>query len=88
MRTTMNPMPRTQGFTILEMTISMAVGIVLIAGTLGIVAETIRFADATDDEMIVRREANRAFQRLSELLREVGWATVNGTTTPMQYSVC
>ena len=72
-----------RGFTILEMTVSVGVGIVLIAGALGLGVETIRFASATEDETIVRHEANRAFRRLSELLREVGWATVDNTTYPM-----
>lgn len=74
---------RNHGFTILELTIAGAVGIVLLAGVLGLGVETIRFADATDDETVVRYEADRAFQRIAELLREAGWATDASGTYPL-----
>ncbi|MEM7168352.1 MAG: prepilin-type N-terminal cleavage/methylation domain-containing protein [Planctomycetota bacterium] len=74
---------REAGYTLLEMTIALAVTMTLIVAVLTIGAETARFSSYADQDFTVQFEANRAFTRISELMRKTGWSTQGTTNYPL-----
>lgn len=76
------PRAREAGYTLLEMTIALVVTMSLIVSVLTIGAETVRFTSYADQDFTVQYEANRAFARISELMRKTGWSTQGTETYP------
>ncbi|MGE3165595.1 MAG: type II secretion system protein J [Planctomycetota bacterium] len=75
-------MKRQEGYTLLEMSIAVAVTSLMIALVLSVGVETVGFASYADEDFSVQFEANRAFDRTTEILRKVGRNTVSGVTYP------
>ncbi|MCA8960806.1 MAG: hypothetical protein KDC38_09845, partial [Planctomycetes bacterium] len=73
---------RTEGFTIVEASIAVAIGALLTGVVLSIGVETMKFSSYADSDFAVQYEANRAFDRVSEVLRKVGWNNSAGATYP------
>lgn len=75
-------MVRQAGYTLLEMAIAVVVTSILIAVVLSVGVETVGFASYADRDFQVQYEANRAFHRVAEILRKVGWNGSGGTNYP------
>lgn len=73
----------TAGFTILELSISIGIGVTLLVGMLGLNTESSRFMRHVDVNSVVRYEADRAFARVSEILRKAGWNSNGINTYPL-----
>lgn len=75
-------MRRQDGYTLLEMSIAVAVTSLMIALVLSVGVETMSFWSYADEDFSVQFEANRAFDRTTEILRKVGRNTVGAVTYP------
>jgi len=74
--------PSTSGFTLVETSISLAVFGLLMASVFAIVAETSNFLGDNEVETTAQMEGNRAFKRLSDVLRKSGRIAVAGVAYP------
>ncbi|MBI4606503.1 MAG: hypothetical protein HY721_31445 [Planctomycetes bacterium] len=70
------------GLTFVEAAISLAVLGLLLSTAFAITVETSSFLRDSDDEVTVQTEADRAFQRIFEVLRKSGRVTLGGLTYP------
>ncbi|MEM7261552.1 MAG: prepilin-type N-terminal cleavage/methylation domain-containing protein [Planctomycetota bacterium] len=78
-----SPLPsRSAGFTIVEMTMVIAISAILIAVALTVGAETLKYTAYAQDDFSVQHEANRAYNRITEVLRKTGWSTDATETYP------
>lgn len=73
---------RRSGHTLLEMSIAVTVTSIMIAIVLSVGVETLGFSSYMDEDFTVQYEANRAFDRTSEIIRKVGWNTEGAATYP------
>ncbi len=69
------------GFTIIELTITIALSSIVSAVVLNIGIETMKFTSYADEDFVAQGEANRGFDRVSEALRKTGWNTSASSTT-------
>lgn len=73
---------RLDGFTVIEVVVSLAVFAIVVVSVLSVAAETSSFIGNTDIDYNVQANANRAYTRLSNVLRKSGWNETGGTTYP------
>ncbi len=71
-----------RGLTIIEMTIAVVILSLLVATVLNITTDVMAFANYAETQFVAQSEANRAFQRISEIVRKVGWSTVAAVNYP------
>lgn len=71
-----------QGFTLLEVAVSMGIIILITGVVLGIAAETSEFVGVQDADYVVQSEAQRAFARVAEVLRKTGWSSLGPDSYP------
>jgi prepilin-type N-terminal cleavage/methylation domain-containing protein len=70
------------GFTLLEMMITLAVISILLTTVFSITLETYSFVGDNDVDFAAQNEANQGFERMTELLRKCGWSTLGGVDYP------
>ena len=70
------------GFTIIEMTVSLAVFAILLTSLFAVAVETSRFVSESDLDRMVQMEASQAFRRLSQELMKSGWNELAGVSYP------
>jgi prepilin-type N-terminal cleavage/methylation domain-containing protein len=70
------------GFTLLEMMISLAVISLLLTTVFSITLETYSFVGDNDVDFAAQNEANQGFERMTELIRKCGWSTLLGVNYP------
>jgi prepilin-type N-terminal cleavage/methylation domain-containing protein len=70
------------GFTLIEMMVSLAVLCLLFGTIFSIVHETFNAIGDNEADVSAQAEANAAFERLTEVLRESGWNVGAGVTYP------
>jgi len=70
------------GMTLIEVSIAVALGAILSGVVLSIGVETLKFASYADEDFIAQVDANRGFDRVSEVLRKTGWNTQGVDTYP------
>jgi hypothetical protein len=72
-----------QGHTLIEVTISAALILSLIAVAMVVATESMSMAAFQEADYRVQHESNRAFRRLAEVIRKSGWNTDAGVTYPL-----
>jgi prepilin-type N-terminal cleavage/methylation domain-containing protein len=71
-----------RGFSLLELVVSLAIFTILAVTVFSITLETSAFLGDQDSDLQMQIDADRAFQKLSEILRKSGWVTDGGVTYP------
>ncbi len=70
------------GFTFVEVAISLAIFAMLLASVFSIMVETSSFLRNNEDDVVVQTEGNRVFQRFADVLRKSGRVTAGGFNYP------
>ncbi len=72
----------TEGFTLIEMMISLAILGILLVSVFSITIETYAYIADTEVDYSTQAEANQALDRMSEILRKCGWNSAGGLNYP------
>jgi prepilin-type N-terminal cleavage/methylation domain-containing protein len=72
-----------RGFSLLELVVRLAIFSILAVTVFSITVETSAFLGDQDSDLQMQIDADRAFQKLAELLRKSGWVTEAGVTYPL-----
>ncbi len=71
------------GFTLLEVLISLVIVTLLIGSSFGIATRTFAFIGTNEADFALQAEANRAMERMTEVLRKTGWNEKGGVSYPL-----
>jgi len=73
---------RKEGFSLLEVAISLGIFATLMISMFTIAGETSAYVRDTESAFTVQREATGAFQKLKDVLQRSSWVTIDGITYP------
>ena len=74
---------RRSGNTLIEVILAVAITALLVSVVLSIGTEVLAFSSNAGTDFDVQYEADRAFDRIGEVLRKSGWSELDDTTYPL-----